>query len=424
VRGRAARFVAVLATALLAFPGDAHPQAGPTISREDAETNGRLINVRLMTMGQGDAIWERFGHNALWLSYARSGRGIAYNWGIFDFRQPGFVARFLTGDTRYWMDGFDAYATATVYQQLDRSVHADQLVLSDRQRGELDAYVRWNQLPDNKFYTYDYFLNNCSTLLRDVLDRALGGTIRRQTEKVGTGTSFRSHTQRMLEGQPLAYTGITIALGQPADREISAWEEMFLPGKLRDHVLRIQVDTGDGRLQPLIRDSVTLYRAQRPPEPAVAGSFVRYFVGAGVLIGALLLGAGAMAQRGIMRPLFATVASVWLVIAGLVGLILTLAWGVTRHVFWYRNENLFLLNPLLLVLAFMIPFALRRDASDAMRRRAALLSIAVAGLGVLGLVLKALPWLYQKNWEVIALVLPAHVAIAAVMWRSSRRMSS
>jgi hypothetical protein len=44
----------------------------------------------------------------------------------------------------------------------------------------------------------------------------------------------------------------------------------------------------------------------------------------------------------------------------------------------------------------------------------------VAGLSLVGLLLKVLPQFYQVNGAVIALALPAHAGVAAAAWRLSR----
>ena len=47
---------------------------------------------------------------------------------------------------------------------------------------------------------------------------------------------YRFHTQRLTANDPPIFTGLLLALGQGVDRPISAWEEMFLPLKMREHV--------------------------------------------------------------------------------------------------------------------------------------------------------------------------------------------
>ena len=48
---------------------------------------GAELRVWLLTAAPGDAVWERYGHNAIRVLDTRTGRDVSYNWGIFDFDQ-------------------------------------------------------------------------------------------------------------------------------------------------------------------------------------------------------------------------------------------------------------------------------------------------------------------------------------------------
>jgi hypothetical protein len=169
-------------------------------SRAQAEP-GSELRVYLMTIGPGVAVWQRFGHNAIWIEDTRSGQAVAYNWGTFDFAQPNFIGRFLTGDTRYSMEAVDArLLTAHYAQQENRSVWRQELALTPAQRAALLQFIQWNEREENKYYRYQYYVDNCSTRARDAIDRVLGGTIRRALEPVPTGTSYRWHTRRLSTG--------------------------------------------------------------------------------------------------------------------------------------------------------------------------------------------------------------------------------
>jgi hypothetical protein len=110
-----------------------------------------------MTMSQGPAIWEHFGHNALVVEDPSRGTSVAWNWGLFDFRQADFIPRFLKGEMMYWMDGFDASALAASYQRQGRTVWLDELALTQEQARELQRLVAINALPENRFYRYPFW---------------------------------------------------------------------------------------------------------------------------------------------------------------------------------------------------------------------------------------------------------------------------
>ena len=78
-------------------------------------------------IGHGDAVWELFGHNAIWIKDRSDGSDITYNWGMFDFNQPNFLGRFLTGNTSYWMEGIDLESMLQSYTERNRSLLAQEL---------------------------------------------------------------------------------------------------------------------------------------------------------------------------------------------------------------------------------------------------------------------------------------------------------
>ncbi|GLC26323.1 DUF4105 domain-containing protein [Roseisolibacter agri] len=375
------------------------------------------MRVYLMTIGQGDVVWERFGHNALWIQDPARGTDVAYNWGMFDFAQPNFLGRFLTGDTKYWMEGFDARAMVDHYARNEnRTVVAQELNLTAEQKARLRAYVEWNAREANKFYRYDYYRDNCSTRVRDAIDLAVGGALRRAIGGAPTGTSYRSHTRRLVAGSAATYTGIQLALGRPADAPIDAWEESFVPMRLMEHVRRVRVPTAGGAPQPLVLRTDTLYAARREAELASAPSYVIGYALAGLAIGALLLvlgRAGAAGRRGADAG-FGVVAGLWTLIVGLAGTALLLAGTVTKHVFMGRNGNLLAVSPLGLVLFIVLLLAVGyRQPAPRMRwrGRAAKLAALLAVLTVLGAIITLLPRVGQESTELFALLVPVHLAL-------------
>jgi hypothetical protein len=371
-----------------------------------------------MTMGPGDAVWERFGHNAIWIRDRERGTDVVYNWGMFDFNQPNFLGRFLTGDTRYWMAGFDLASTVEVYSAGNRAVWAQELALTPAQRVALRNFVEWNARPENMYYRYDYYRDNCSTRVRDAIDGVIGGRIRTTTAPRMTATTYRSHTQRLTAGDFPVYTGIMLALGHPADRPISEWQEMFLPMRMREHLRTVRVPDESGRLVPLVRAETQLVSSSRGPEPDAAPRLVPLYLAISLGIAAVIVVLTRLAEKGSGAPrlALALVVAAWSLVAGLLGTAALLAWTVTQHVFMYRNENLLQFNPLPLALALVVPVLLYRGWGA---RGARVLSAAVAALAVVGLLMKLLPVFDQRNWEIIALALPAHVAVALAVRRAA-----
>lgn len=380
---------------------------------------GSELTIYVMTMGPGSLVWERFGHNAIWVHDAARGTDKAYNYGLFDFAQENFILRFIQGRMLYWMEGFDAYLTAEVYERENRSVWVQELNLSPADRVRLRDFLEWNELEENRYYRYDYYRDNCSTRVRDAIDLVLGGQIRERTASTPSGSTYRSHTRRLTSNDVPVYTGLMMGLGSPVDREISEWEEMFLPLALRDHLREMTILDESGNEVPLVRSERTLYESTRPPVRDAPPLWWPAYLAAGLLIAGLLVLFGRTSPRSAAaRYGFGVMAGLWSVLAGSGGLILLGLWALTDHTAAYRNENLFQLNPLSLAVLVLVPVVVY--GSRRWERAAVAIAVLVAALSVLGLLLKVLPGFSQVNFEVIALALPVHAAIAWVAWHTVR----
>ncbi|MDX1647259.1 MAG: DUF4105 domain-containing protein, partial [Longimicrobiales bacterium] len=137
--------------------------------QEPAEP-GSELRVWLVTAGPGDAVWERYGHNAIRILDTGTGRDVSYNWGIFDFQQVDFIPRFLQGRMLYMMAPFSTPAMIDAYARADREVILQELDLTPAEKLELRTLAEINALPENRDYIYQYVLDNCSTRVRDLLD--------------------------------------------------------------------------------------------------------------------------------------------------------------------------------------------------------------------------------------------------------------
>jgi hypothetical protein len=403
-----------------AAPGvaqDAPTQDAPPL--EQPADAGDPLTVYLMTMGPGELVWERFGHNAIWIHDARTGEDVVWNWGLFSFSQAGFIPRLVRGEMMYAMGGFRLDSTLAEYADAGRAVWVQQLRLTPAQSAELDRLIRLNAEPENRFYRYDYYLDNCSTRVRDLLDAVLGGSLRAAYEPLPTGTTWRWHTLRLLDEARWPRTGVQLVLGNPGDESIDRWQEMFLPMKVRAAVAELTVPDAEGRPLPLVVREMQLLEARSAAPPAEPRSRVVAFLLAGLLAGAALAGLAALAAaRGgaPLRWLAGLAVALWGALGGVVGMVLVGAY-LTDHHFWYANENLLQASPLHLVVGAAGLLLLVRRSAPAWGVRVARWA---AALSLLGLVVKPLPLFDQGNLEIVALALPLNLAAAWALARLAR----
>ena len=376
-------------------------------------SDGSNLKVYLLTMGPGDQVWEKFGHNAIWIHDDANVTDIVYHWGLFDFADANFLPNFIKGRMRYSMGAFGLEETLEQYRRANRTVWVQELNLLPAERLKLAQFTAWNVLPENRFYRYDYYRDNCSTRVRDAIDGAIGGAIRNATTKLSSGTTYRSHTARLTQDDWPVFTGTMIGLGQPVDRGISVHEEMFLPVRMKERLRDVKLAGG----QPLVLNERVLVQATRPAEATeVDRGMLGYLV---ISLAILLLGYGLwiLGKRGASAGLALSLAVVWSLVAGIAGTALAFLWGFTDHLYSYRNENILQLNPLSIVVAIaLISYAIRRRRNRAASMKLLLRSARiVAGLAVLGFALQLLPVFDQVNGNVIALALPLHLGLLALL---------
>jgi hypothetical protein len=359
-----------------------------------------------MTMGPGDYVWERFGHNALLIRDFRSGQDRLYNWGIFSFEDSDFMWRFMRGRMRYLMASEDPLLAIDAYRRSNRSVALQELNLSSAQKAALKQFVETNELPENRYYDYDYYRDNCSTRVRDALDKALGGMLSAQFQGRMTDMTYRDHSRRLMQPDKLTYTGIDIGLGRPTDRPLNAWEEMFIPMSLQRHVREVKVGGPNGEQQPLVLNERVIYEATRAPPPERPASWTLWYLLVGVLIGGVILAVAVTKAR----PVATFLSVVWCFLAGILGSVLVFLWMATEHVASYQNANLLTLNPLWFVLGGLV---------IARSRTARPFALLLTALSFAGLLLCLLPNA-QDTARVLALMLPIHTGVALAIARRVR----
>ena len=368
--------------------------------------DGDRLQVYLLTIGAGDAIYERFGHNAVWIRDTVSRRDLIYNYGMFEFPNTlggelAFAGRFAMGRPRYWL-GVDSSLEQTLaeYRSRRRDVTAQLLMLTPAQRADLAARLAVNALPENRMYVYDYFRDNCSTRVRDMLDRVLGGALARATRDHPGAGSLRFHTLRSITNDRLLYTGIDAAFGPAVDRRLDQWEEMFLPEKVQQRVRELYVKSGDGRDVPLVGGefpllTVGVYRVEAAPPHWAPG-----FVLVGVLIAILLLLAARDGAAGVAGKV---VMSAWLLLMGAGGLLLLFFWIATDQFATYANHNLLYISPLALGVLPSVWYRASQPAAAWRLRTVRLYALSIAvgvGLTLVPIVTR------QHNVEIALLVIP------------------
>jgi hypothetical protein len=375
-------------------------------------------DISLLTIGPGNIYFERFGHNAIVVHDPSSGEAVAYNYGIFDFEQEDFLLNFARGRMRYRIAADALDDDLEMYRAEGRSITEQRLNLLPAQARALADFLDWNMRPQNMFYRYDYFEANCSTRVRDALDLALGGALHAQSEGRARGYTYRLDALRLMAPQPLLMLGIDLGLGPSVDKRIDFWQESFVPATVRSVVSQTNTRSADGKNIPLVATEtvVAVGRVEQPP--ALPPDLRWPFLIAGAAIGCLLLWL-QHPRRALARIPLAVFAALFELFCGLGGIVLLFLWFGTEHHAAWRNENLFLLNPLCLLL--LPTWIGSRRARWRIRRTTVWIAWLVVLCAAFALFSKILPWFVQANLAWIVLFLPIHLALAITLTRAGSR---
>jgi len=345
----------------------------------------------LVTFGPGEIYFERFGHNAIWLREPAAGLDHTFNFGFFDFDQEDFFLRFMRGRMLYFSIAQPVSREFEYYRQENRSIRGQKLNLTPLQYQQLRDYLLKEIQPENRNYRYDYYLNNCSTRIRDALDIALDGELSARTSQIPAKLNFRDQTRRLTQMEFWLYLGLETGLGYPVDRAVSRWDEMFIPMVVADEIAAMSMAAAENG-QPLVEiDTMFLTSTLAPLTATPTTMWYRY-----LLFGLLLAGLAWLAGKFMPPVWLERLCRAWVLINVTMGLVLAALWLLTDHEASRDNANLLLLNPLLLLV--LLP---------KLRRIGAI--ILLSGNALAGLLL-ILPE-HQYNLDVIAFLSPINIVV-------------
>ncbi len=378
--------------------------------------------VWLATIEPGELYWQRFGHNAL---IVRDGdQDISYNFGYFDFAQEDFLLRFMRGRMLYQAIALDADVDIDGYLQEGRRVWLQRLALSPAQVDALETHLKWHVAPENRDYRYDYYTSNCSTKIRDAIDLALAGALKSVNAHRSHGETYRRFTRAYAAPVPWLYLGTDLLLGQPVDKPLSLWEEMFIPGELKRRVREMSIDGA-----PLVAEEIVLPAGANPTDvwPEVRDQRPT-FAAIGLMLAALIVLAARPARQAANagphasiynRPRLLGLLQFSLALPmAIAGTVLALLWLATDHSSAWRNENLFLFSPIWwLALPGFIALSAGGKLTDKLQRLtrfAATLALISVALGAFVKVFRSFD---QSNIEWLLLIWPV---VLALTWSTRR----
>lgn len=204
----------------------------PTKAKAAIELSDSL-DVSLLTILPGAELYSTFGHSAIRIRDLQNGHDLVFNYGTFNFNTPYFYLKFPLGRLYYMLslEPFDDFKQSIKFE--NRTVIEQKIDLPKAQKVVLLSMLLDNYKPQNRYYRYKFFTDNCATRVRDVLDMVVVDPYFVIHTKVDSGKTFRELYRPYLLHKPWTLFGIELLMGPFADQKARS-NALFLPQKLRE----------------------------------------------------------------------------------------------------------------------------------------------------------------------------------------------
>jgi hypothetical protein len=287
--------------------------------------------ISLLTASPGNELYSVFGHSAIWIYDPEIGLDRVYNYGTFDFNTPNFYIKFIRGKLHYMLSVSTMRHFEYEYNISGRGVVKQTLNLTTGEKQQIFEFLEENKKPENKYYLYDFFFDNCATRIRDVFDNLVEIEWHEYPFDFEQ-TTLRELVRMYVKDLPWEKLGVDVALGMPVDRKATAWEYMFLPDFMYVAFANAKRENGESLVSS---EYVVLRKTLEPNKP---GFFKPVFAFWALFV-IIFLGLAYEVTRKIT-------AKIWLFILGFIGIALLPLFLFTDHITFNPNLNFLWALPL------------------------------------------------------------------------------
>lgn len=334
------------------------------------ETGAKSVSL-LTCEPSNEQIYTAWGHTALRVCDPESGMDVVFNYGIFSFDDLGkFIYKFVKGETDYKL------GTNTYQRSLREAVrknaylYEQKLNLTAGESEKVCDALFENAKPENCYYRYNFFYDNCATRPRAIIENAVEGSVA-YPETPGTRT-YRDIIHELLRDMPWYTFGIDLCLGSPTDETVEGTDIQFLPMEMMKSFSEATKANGE----PLVEETQTLYTPIEIDEDAGLTSHLTPTPVCWTLL--ILIIAHTLFYSTLKRDdrwfdalLFGT--------AGTVGMLLFFLSFISVHPCTFPNYNLLWLNPL----QFVFAASLATNRLESWKKRFHLLNMGCVATAIL-----------------------------------------
>ncbi|MEP7107669.1 MAG: DUF4105 domain-containing protein [Ferruginibacter sp.] len=302
------------------------------------------VRISLLTCTPGEELYSTFGHTAIRVTDSSSMTDYVFNYGTFNFEDPGFYTKFIRGKLLYYLSVDSFLHFKEEYQADNRGITEQVLNMDASEKIALMEALYENSKEENKFYKYDFFLDNCTTRTRDIL-------VKYKKDHPGfkpvmpEGTRFRQAIHQYLDKGEKYWSklGIDILLGSPTDAVMTTTQSQFLPDNLMN-----SLDSSNQNNQ-LVLSSVNLYLIDQ--EKGRGSILTPMVVFTFVLVVIVLLGFSKNNRAIIFMQGFD---GIFFFLTGALGIVIIFMWIGTDHSMTKNNYNLLWAWPSHIIASFYV----------------------------------------------------------------------
>ncbi len=304
------------------------------------------LKISLLTCSPGDELYSTFGHSAFRVTNSVSNSDIVYNYGTFNFDEPGFYTKFIRGKLLYYLstENFEDFIYS--YQLENRRITEQVLNLTCAEKYNMLLLLQTNLMGQNRYYKYDFTFDNCTTRLRDLVEKTTSSQVYFK-DILHRKATFRNLIYEYLDYNDKQWSklGIDLLLGSRLDVDMKPREVMFLPDYLMN-----SFDSATIGSRPLVYKKHSLFTT------ALSGEKINIFTHPLFIFSCvffIIVMLSFSKNAFIKRLLFATDGFLFFM-TGLFGIIFIVMWTGTEHYMVKDNYNLLWAWPVNVIAAFYV----------------------------------------------------------------------
>jgi hypothetical protein len=246
----------------------------------------------------------------------------------------------------YYLSTDDFQSFVNENQQENRGITEQILNLSCEQKRNVISLLEENMMAQNRSYKYDFLFDNCTTRLRDLIEKASDSSVH-FGKVLAQKTTFRDLIHEYLNygDKQWSKLGIDILLGSKTDAVATPYQIMFLP----DYLMKT-FDSSTIDAQPLVSEKHQVFKTRRvsTEKNNLTHPFF-LFLCLFVIIGFISFSRNAFIQKFLV-----SLDGFLFFIIGLLGILILFMWFGTDHIMCRNNYNILWAWPTNVIVAFYV----------------------------------------------------------------------